>query len=330
MLSGLRKGGTFLLNTIYKADEIVEKMPNKVKRILAEKEAKFYIIDAITLAREIGLGNRTNTILQSAFFKLNEHIMPFADAEKLMKEYAAKTYGRRGESVVKMNWRAIEVGYEGLTEVKVDPAWKDLQDEEKKVSTDKPEFVKKIAEPINRIEGYDLPVSTFTKYVDGTMESGSTQYEKRAIANFVPRWIEENCIQCNQCAFVCPHAVIRPFLLTEEEKANAPEGLVTIKPLGKGFDGLEYRIQVSPLDCTGCEVCVNVCPGRRGAKALEMVPIGEEIERKEAIYADYLFNNVTYKDNLMTKIMLKVHNLRNHYLNSTVHVLDAVKHHILN
>lgn len=305
MLSGLRKGGTFLLNTIYNAEEIIEKMPNKIKKILAEREAKFYIIDAITLAREIGLGNRTNTILQSAFFKLNEQIIPFNEAEDLMKKYAEKTYARKGEKVVKLNWRAIEVGYESLTEVKVDPAWIDLKDEEREIDKDRPDFVKEIAEPINQINGNDLPVSAFEKYVDGTMENGSTQYEKRAIANFVPRWIEENCIQCNQCSFVCPHAVIRPFLLTEEEKAKAPKDLVTLKPLGKGLDGLQYRIQVSPLDCTGCEVCVNACPGKKGVKALEMVPIGEEIERNEAINADYLFNNVTYKDNLMNKSNVK-------------------------
>ncbi len=300
MLSGLRKSGTFLLNTIYTPEEIVERMPNSVKRLLAEKEAKFYIINAISLAREIGLGNRTNTILQSAFFKLNEQILPFAEAEKLMKKYAEKTYGRKGEAIVKMNHRAIELGYEGLTEVKVDSAWKDLKNENLSDSN-RPEFIKNVAAPINRITGYQLPVSAWTGSEDGTIMNGTTQYEKRATANFVPRWIEENCIQCNQCSFVCPHAVIRPFLITDEEMSNSPEEYVTLKPLGKGLDGLHYRIQVSPLDCTGCEVCVNACPGKKGVKALEMVPIGEEVERKEVINAEYLFNKVTYKDNLMTK-----------------------------
>ncbi len=305
MLSGLRKGGTFLLNTVHTADEIVEKLPNKVKKLLAQKEAKFYIIDAITLAREIGLGNRTNTILQSAFFKLNEQILPFAKAEELMKKYVEKTYSRKGEAVVKLNWRAIEVGYEGLTEIKVDPAWKDLQDETKAHDDNRPEFVKNIAEPVNSINGNDLPVSAFEKYIDGTMVNGSTHYEKRGISNFVPRWIEENCIQCNQCSFVCPHAVIRPFLITEDEMSKAPEGMVTLTPVGKGLEGLQYRIQVSPLDCTGCEVCVNACPGKKGIKALQMVPIGEEVERNEVVNADYLFNNVTYKDNLMAKNTVK-------------------------
>ncbi len=305
MLSGLKKGGTFLLNTIYRPEEIVEKMPNNVKRILAEKEAKFYIIDAISLARDIGLGNRTNTILQSAFFKLNEQIMPFEEAEELMKKYAKKAYGRKGEAIVKMNYRAIELGSEGLIEVKVDPAWKELKDEEREIDKNRPDFVKNIADPINQIEGNDLPVSTFLNYDDGTMENGTTQYEKRGIANFVPKWIEENCIQCNQCSFVCPHAVIRPFLLTEEEMDKAPDDMITLKPLGRGFDGLKYRIQVSVLDCTGCEVCVNVCPGRKGNKALEMVPIGEEVERNEVVNAEYLFNEVTYKDNLMSKTNVK-------------------------
>jgi pyruvate-ferredoxin/flavodoxin oxidoreductase len=305
MLSGLRKGGTFLLSTVYTTEQILEKMPNKVKRTLAKKQAKFYIIDAVTLAREIGLGNRTNTILQSAFFKLNEQIMPFAEAETLMKKYTEKTYARKGEAVVKMNYRAIEVGYEGLKEIAVDPTWVNLQDEEREIDKNRPEFVRRIADPINQIEGNDLPVSTWLGYEDGTMVNGTTQYEKRAIANFVPRWIEENCIQCNQCSFVCPHAVIRPFLITEEEKANAPEKFVTLKPVGKGLEGLEYRIQVSVLDCTGCEVCVNVCPGKKGIKALEMVPIGEEVEANEAIHADYLFNHVTYKDNLVSKNNVK-------------------------
>lgn len=306
MLSGLRKGGTFLLNTVYKGEELVEKIPNHVKRILAEKEAKFYVIDAVDLAREIGLGNRTNTILQSAFFKLNEQIMPYEHAVDLMKKYAEKMYARKGQKIVELNFKAIEAGAEGLHEVKVDPAWKDLKDDVVvNDDSNKPDFVKKIADPINAIKGNDLPVSAFLEYVDGTMTNGSTAYEKRAIANFVPRWIEENCIQCNQCAFVCPHAVIRPFLITEEEMNNAPLELTTLNPVGKGLEGLKFRIQVSTLDCTGCEVCVEACPGKKGVKALQMVPIGEEIERGEAKKAEYLFNHVTYKDNLISKTNVK-------------------------
>lgn len=306
MLSGIREGGTFLLNTVHSKEEIAEYMPPSIKRILANKKAKFYIIDAVTLAREIGLGNRTNTILQSAFFKLNEQIMPYAEAQDLMKKYAKKMYSRKGEAVVEMNFRAIDLGAEGLVQVDVDPAWADLHDEQPYDNgMERPDFVKNIAEPINAIKGNDLPVSAFLGYEDGTMVNGSAAYEKRAIANFVPKWIDENCIQCNQCAFVCPHAVIRPFLITEEEMSKAPTEMTTLKPVGKGLEGLQYRIQVSTLDCTGCEVCVEVCPGKRGNKALEMVPIGEEIERSEVQKADYLFNHVTYKDSLVSKTNVK-------------------------
>jgi len=298
MLSGLSEGGRFLLNTVSDAEEIVEEMPNSVKKKLAEKDAKFYIIDAISLAQEIGLGHRTNTIMQSAFFKLNEQIMPYDRAQKLMKEYAEKAYGRKGKEIVEMNWEAIEKGAEGLTEIEVKSAWADLEEEkETSVDGDRPDFVKNIADPINAIEGYDLPVSAFEDYDDGTMENGAAAYEKRGIANFVPEWKSDNCIQCNQCAFACPHAVIRPFLMDEEEVTNAPEGTKTIKPLGKGTDGLEYRLQVSTLDCTGCGVCENVCPAPE--KALDMVPIKQSIDDGQVEKADYMFNEVTYKDDKM-------------------------------
>ena len=304
MLSGLRKGGTFLLNTVYSKDEIIERLPNKVKRQLAEKDAKFYIIDAVEIAREIGLGNRTNTIMQSAFFKLNEQIIPYDEAVKLMKEYAKRTYGRKGDAIVELNYKAIDRGGDSLVQVPVDPEWIHLEDEVVE-DTDTPDFVKNIAKPIDALQGYDLPVSAFLEYDDGVMTPGTTAFEKRGVANFVPTWIEENCIQCNQCAFVCPHAVIRPFLITEEELTGAPNELTTLKPIGRGLEGLHYRIQVSTLDCTGCEVCVEACPGKRGVKALEMRPIGEEIEKGEVQNADYLFTNVTYKDGLMNKNTVK-------------------------
>ncbi|SKA05435.1 pyruvate:ferredoxin (flavodoxin) oxidoreductase [Selenihalanaerobacter shriftii] len=303
MLSGLCQGGTFLLNTVSDAEEIVEKMPNSVKKKLAEKEAKFYIIDAITLAQEIGLGRRTNTIMQSAFFKLNEQIMPFDRAQKLMKEYADKLYGRKGKEIVEMNWKAIEKGGEELVEITVDPAWADLEEEETSVDESRPDFVKNIADPINAIEGYDLPVSAFEGYEDGTMVNGTAAYEKRGVANFVPEWKEDNCIQCNQCAFVCSHAAIRPFLMNEEEVANAPEGITTIKPLGKGLDGVEYRLQISPLDCTGCGVCVKTCPAKE--KALDMVPIKESVDAGEAVKTDYMYNEVTYKEDLLSVTKVK-------------------------
>jgi len=305
MISGLREGGTFLLNTISSADEAIRRIPDTFKRDLAMKKAKFYIIDAMTLAREIGLGGRTNTIMQSAFFKLNEQMMPYEEAKQLMKDYASKLYGRKGEGVVALNHEAIEKGATGLVEVHVDPTWANLEPQKVAHDDNRPEFIKNIADLVSKDMGNDLPVSAFSDYVDGTIPHGTTAYEKRGIANLVPRWIEENCIQCNQCAYVCSHAVVRPFLVTEAEKAKAPEGVRTLKAMGKGLDGLEFRLQVSTLDCTGCEVCVKVCPGKKGQKALEMVPVNEEIEAGEIKNADYFFNKVTYKDDLMPKTTVK-------------------------
>ncbi len=305
MIKGLRKGGTFLLNTIASPAEIVEKMPNSVKALLAQKEAKFFIIDAVSLANEIGLGRRTNTIMQSAFFKLNEQIMPYSTAQELMKTYAKKAYSRKGDAIVQMNFNAIEKGATGLVEVNVDPAWASLPAEEKVVDSTRPHFVATIADPVSAIKGDELPVSAFNGYEDGTMDNGSSAYEKRGIANFVPKWLEENCIQCNQCAFVCPHAVVRPFLANEEEVAGAPEDTTYLKPIGKGLEGLQYRLQISTLDCTGCEVCVNACPGKKGVKALEMVPIADAVEAGEPEKTDYFFNKVSYKDELTGKNNVK-------------------------
>ena len=302
MLSCLKDGGTFLLNTVKSADEIEAHLPNSFKKALAEKHAKFYIIDAVHLARQIGLGGRTNTILQSAFFKLNEQIMPYDHAQELMKKYAAKTYAKKGEAVVQLNYQAIDKGAEGLVEVTVKPEWANLPVEKHEVSSDRPHFVKDIADPVNAIKGYDLPVSAFNGFEDGTIPCGTAAYEKRGTANFVPEWNPENCIQCNRCAFVCPHAVIRPFLATEEEMKNAPEGVKTLNAIGKDFVGLQYSIQISTLDCTGCEVCVNTCPGKKGEKALKMVPIDQAIEDKQAEHAKYFFNEVTYKDYLVDKM----------------------------
>ena len=300
MLGCLKDGGTFLLNTVHSAEELVKTLPNAFKKQLAEKHAKFYIIDAVHLAREIGLGNRTNTILQSAFFKLNPQIMPYETAQDLMKKYAYKAYSRKGEAIVEMNYQAIDRGAQGLVEVAVDPAWAKLRVAKKAIDESRPHFVRTVADEVNAVRGYDLPVSAFTGYEDGTLPAGTTQYEKRGIANFVPKWNSENCIQCNQCAFVCPHAVIRPFLATEEEMANAPKGVQTLKPMGKGLEGLQYSLQISALDCTGCEVCVNQCPAPKG-KALSMVPIEEALKAGEQEQASYFFNNVSYKDALVDK-----------------------------
>ena len=299
MLQYLNENGTFLLNTNRSVEELLEYMPNSVKKTLAKKKAKFYIIDAISLANEIGLGHRTNTIMQSAFFKLNEQILPYEKAQELMKEYAKKSYSKRGEEVVKMNYEAIERGASGLIEIKVDPEWVNLPLDKAQDTSKLSDFVKNIANPINALDGYDLPVSAFLNYDDGTMENGSAAFEKRYIASFVPRWNADNCIQCNQCSFVCPHAVIRPFLITEEEASKAPEGAEMLSAVGRGLEGLKYAIEVSIADCTGCGNCADVCPGKKGNKALTMELIEEEIKAGKQEIADYFFNNVTYKTELI-------------------------------
>lgn len=303
MLSGLKEGGTFLLNSIWEADKVVEHLPNETKKLLADRKARFYIMNATSLAEGVGLGTRTNTIMQSAFFKLT-NVIPYEEAKTYMKEYIEKTYGAKGQDIVKMNWDAVDKGTEGLVEVTVDPAWSNLPVDKEIIDSVKPEFVKRIAEPINAVKGDDLPVSAFLGYEDGTFENGTTAYEKRGIAVNVPEWVPENCIQCNQCAFVCPHAVIRPFLINEEELAAAPEGLTTIKAMGKGLEGLQYKIQVSPLDCTGCGSCVNVCPAPKG-KAIKMEPIESQIDKGEKENAEYLFDKVSYKDHIMGKDNVK-------------------------
>lgn len=304
MLSSLKENGTFLLNTTKPVEELIEFMPNSFKAELAKKHAKFYIIDATSLAREIGLGNRTNTIMQSAFFKLNEQIMPYEKAQELMKYYAKKTYSKKGDAVVQLNYKAIDTGAEGLVEVTVDPAWATLKPEKVKVDKTLPEFVRKIANPINAVKGYDLPVSAFMGYEDGTMISGTTAYEKREISTFVPVWNPNNCIQCNQCSFVCPHAVIRPFLVTSEEEKKAPKTAKYLNAVGKGLEGLKYTIQISAADCTGCEVCVNTCPGKKDkdgnvVKALSMVNVDELHHNKTYHDSEYFFNNVSYKTDLV-------------------------------
>lgn len=303
VIDGIRENGTFLLNSIWDAKETVEKLPNKVKKILALKNVNFFIINATKLAHDIGLGNRTNTIMQSAFFKL-ANIIPFDEAKNYMKEYAKKTYGKKGDKIVEMNYNAIDEGADKLIQVKVDKEWVYLENEIKKEDFYKgSEFVENIVKPMNAARGDDLPVSAFLGYEDGSFEAGTTKYEKRGVGVTVPKWIKENCIQCNQCVYVCPHAVIRAFLLdeSEEAKANLSDDLLEAK--GKELKGLKYKIQVSPLDCTGCELCAQNCPSKE--KSLVMVPLEEELKKGEQEKADFLFENVKYKDDLINKQSVK-------------------------
>ena len=305
VIDGIRENGTFLLNSIWDAEQTIAKLPNKVKKILASKNINFYIINATKLAHDIGLKNRTNTIMQSAFFKLAD-IIPFEDAQKYMKEYAHKAYAKKGEAIVQMNYNAIDVGANGLIKVPVDPAWANLADDEQKdekyIGNS---FIENVVKPINAARGDSLPVSAFIGYEDGHFEAGTTAYEKRGVGVMVPKWIEQNCIQCNQCAFVCPHAVIRPFLIDENELSTAPKGVKehNLEAKGKEVKGLKYKIQVSPLDCTGCELCAQNCPSKE--KSLVMVPLEEELGKNEQENADYLFKKVAYKDDLMNKESVK-------------------------
>lgn len=292
MLRGIRKGGTFLLNSIWNAEETQAHLPNSVKRVLAQKEVNLYIINATEIAEEIGLGTRTNTIMQSAFFKISE-VIPYDLAVKAMKTAVDKSFGRKGEDVVKMNYAAIDKGAV-VTKVDVPAEWAKLDAEKTHSILNAPDFVNDIATPINNQIGDDLPVSAFIDREDGTFPAGLTQYEKRGIAVHVPEWIPENCIQCNQCAFVCPHAAIRPFLLTDEELANAPEETGTVKGNG-GTKEYNFRIQVSALDCTGCGNCVDVCPAK--TKALELKPLATQMAEAERF--DYMNEKVGYKDTVL-------------------------------
>ena len=274
LVKGLKKGGTFVLNTIWTKEELEANLPNGIKKYIAENDINFYTINATNIAEEIGLGSRINMIMQSAFFKLAE-VIEVEDAIKYLKEAIKKSYGKKGEKIVSMNYEAVEAGANKLVKVEVPAAWKDLEVEvAAAVETGAPEFITKVMEPIAAQKGDDLPVSAFLGREDGSFPAGTAAYEKRGIAVNVPEWITDKCIQCNQCSFVCPHAAIRPFLLTEEEAKAAPEGFATKKAMGKGLEGLQYKIQVSTLDCTGCGNCADICP----VNALEMKPIGTQTD----------------------------------------------------
>ena len=300
LLDGLKDGGTFLLNCIWDEKELEENLPNKLKRSIAEHHAKFYTINATRIAEDIGLGGRTNMIMQAAFFKLSE-VLPLDEAIAHLKDSIVKSYGRKGEKVVNMNYEAVDKGIEELKEIKYPESWKDLKDEkeEKKETT---KFFEEIAEVMNAQKGDTLPVSKFVGIEDGTFENGTAKFEKRAIAVNLPKWHKENCIQCNQCSYICPHAVIRPILLNEAEAAKAPETFETIEAKGKGLEGLQYRMQVSSLDCTGCGNCADICPAKE--KALEMVHF-EDIAEVESENWDFAMDEVEVKDDLMDKFSVK-------------------------
>ncbi|SDB81472.1 pyruvate:ferredoxin (flavodoxin) oxidoreductase [Williamwhitmania taraxaci] len=294
MLKGIRKGGTFLLNSTWSVEETKAKLPNSVKKQLAEQEVNFYIINATAIAEELGLGTRTNTIMQSAFFTIAE-VIPADAAIKSMKKAIDKDFGRKGEEVVKMNYAAVDRGA-AVTKVAVPAEWAKLGADVHTARLNAPAFISEMADPINNLKGDDLPVSAFTGREDGTFPSGTTAYEKRGIAVTVPEWIGENCIQCNQCSYVCPHAVIRPFVLTEDEVKNAPAGTKVVKGNG-GIKDYSFRMQISPLDCTGCGNCVDVCPAPK--KALEMRPL--ESQLVEDARWDYMHSKVGYKDTILDK-----------------------------
>ena len=298
LLKGLIKGGTFLLNTVWSVDEIEEKLPASMKKYMADNDIKFYIINATKIAGDIGLGRRTNMIMQSAFFKLAD-IIPIDDAVNYSKAGIKKSYGKKGQKIVDLNNEAVDQGIKSLVKIDIPASWKDIV--VKTVTEESvPQYITNILRPVNRQAGDDIPVSAFVGAEDGTSMPGTAAYEKRGIAVNVPKWIPENCIQCNQCSFVCPHAVIRPNLLDKGEKDAAPVGFGTIEAKGKELKGLEYRIQISPLDCTGCGNCQDVCPAK--VKALVMEPIETQVDQIP------LWNYATtikVKDNLMNKGTVK-------------------------
>lgn len=292
---GLRENGTFLLNTIWNEEDLAKHLPNKVKRYFAQKNITVYYINATQIALEIGLGNRTNTILQSAFFRITG-VIPVDLAVEQMKKFIVKSYGKKGQDIVDKNNAAVDRGgeYQQLT---VNPDWANLPDDEAVTNND-PAFINEVVRPINAQDGDLLKVSAFEGIEDGTWHQGTSKYEKRGVAAFVPVWEPDNCIQCNKCAYVCPHASIRPFVLDAAEQAAAPFNN-SLKATGKQFDGMQFRIQVDVLDCLGCGNCADVCPGnpKKGGKALKMV--GLESQLNEVPNWDYCADKVASKQHLV-------------------------------
>lgn len=303
ILDGLKKGGKFVLNTIWSPEEVEEKLPANLKRYIANNNIEFYIINAVKIAQEVGLGGRINMIMQSAFFKV-ANIIPVEDAIKYLKEAVINTYSKKGEKIVNMNHAAIDAGVDAIVKIDVPDSWKDAKEDGKiEENMDVPDFIKNICEPMNKLEGNKLPVSAFVNadMTDGTFMSGTTAYEKRGIAVNVPEWIPENCIQCNQCSYVCPHATIRPFLINEKEKENAPEGMKIIPANGFKGEEMYYMIGVTPLDCTGCGNCVETCPAP--GKALIMKPQDSQHEQIECW--NYAVEELSIKPNPMKKTTVK-------------------------
>ncbi len=296
--AGLKKGGTFLLNCNWSAEDLQEHLPGQIKRYIAANKIKFYIIDAVKIAQEIGLGGRINMIMQSAFFKLAD-IIPLADAVKYLKDAVEASYGKKGQNVVDMNNAAIDMGINAITEVAVPADWAEAEDSHKPAAVGNA-FIDEVLTPVNRLEGDKLPVSVLARYADGTFPAGTSAYEKRGIAINVPEWQLDNCIQCNQCAFVCPHAAIRPALLSEEEAAKAPAALQCKDAVGA--KGLKFAIVVSQLDCTGCGNCAQVCPAPK-AKALVMKPL--ESQTAKTVAWDYAMKEVAPKANPLNKKTVK-------------------------
>ncbi len=282
MVEDLKEGGSFLLNCPWPVEELETRLPGKMKRLLAQKHIHFYVIDGIAIGKEIGLGGRINTILQSAFFKIAD-IIPADDAKQFMKDAATKSYSKKGQKIVDMNHSAIDRGMEDVKEIPVPEAWLNASDDSANdVATEGRkevvDYVNSILKPVNAYKGNQLPVSVFMPHVDGTAPQGSAAYEKRGIAVDVPEWIPDNCIQCTFCSLVCPHAVIRPVIMTDEELANAPEGTKS-KP-ATGMPGYNFTMTISTLDCTGCQSCSQVCPGMKGNKALAMAPIDSQMSQQ--------------------------------------------------
>jgi len=299
IVNDVKPGGTFLLNCQWSLDELNTHLPDEVKKYIATNDIKFYIVNAIDKAREIGMGKRTNTILQSAFFALAK-IMPMEEAIDYMKKAAYKSYSKKGEAVVNSNYAAIDAGVSAIVEVKIPAEWKDItvRTKKEKVEGNRPElvkFVREIVKPVSKMQGDSLPVSVFTDHADGSFPQGSAAYEKRGVAVDVPVWHPENCIQCNFCSYVCPHATLRPFALDKDEAKKAPKSMkFAPKMTGKGCEDYKFTIAISPLDCMGCGVCVGVCPTKPEKRALEMVSQESQADQQAAF--DYAVANVTKKD----------------------------------